>query len=406
MAPKAKARGRRNGQASQVKVQNGNGRNGTTKNGTTKRMAPVSNTMPLMVTRSMRRATPNKVDSLSGSDFLTRIRTQPAPQTSAQRILAVVPVTPSAFPGTRLTQMSQLYDRYRFTKFRLRYIPAIPMTLGCQYVVYLDTDPLDDATTITNPDALVRQATAQAQSHFFNFNEPQYIDLAIRKDDQLYYTGDDKQNVRFSRQAVAYVIQVTDFVNYNGELPNTSIVTGSLYVDWSCNFSMPQLNPAALTFAGTNANAGIGTTSSSDIIWSPAQFPTWASQEQTVDLANPLVLANFSQIARSNTLYYVTVGTRIAGSVAGSEPEGFDIVAAGDDDIIDTSGDIYGRVAIATSPAPFNSNEVVAVGSLAVRSGNSGQLLVNIRSRSNTNLPSQNISNAGEIYINICTVPG
>jgi hypothetical protein len=182
----------------------------------------------------------------AGSDFLGPLTVRSSPNSTADRILLSNSISPSAFPGTRLTQMSNLWERYRFRKFRLRWVPAVPKTIACQLIVYQDTDPLDDPTAIPNADALVRQATAQAGSQQFNFINPMSIDLARRSDDQLYYTGVDKQNERFSRQGNFYVIQVTDPLNFNGEAITSDIMAGSLYVDWVCEFQIAQINPTAV----------------------------------------------------------------------------------------------------------------------------------------------------------------
>lgn len=182
----------------------------------------------------------------AGSDFLGPLTVRSAPSTTAERILLSNSVSPSAFPGTRLTQLSNLWERYRFRKFRLRWVPAVPKTIACQLIIYQDTDPLDDPTVIPDADALVRQATAQAGSQQFNFINPMSIDLARRSDDQLYYTGVDKQNERFSRQGNFYVIQVTNPLNFNGEAITTDIMSGSLYVDWVCEFQIAQINPTVV----------------------------------------------------------------------------------------------------------------------------------------------------------------
>jgi hypothetical protein len=196
----------------------------------------------------------NKLTTLSGSDFLTTIEVTPNPSVS-ERILKVLPISPSAFPGTRLTQMSQLWEFFKFTKFHVRYVPAVPTTLACQLVLYLDLDPTDDPTIITDPDSLIRQAVAQTGSQQWNFHTPKVIPLAMRSDRQFYFTGLDKQNVRFSQQGVAYLVQVTSPINFNGEPIQSKLEAGSLFIDWTVQFNIPQINPsAAITTSPTSDN--------------------------------------------------------------------------------------------------------------------------------------------------------
>lgn len=208
---------------------------------------------------SIRRPLIQKVFTEAGSDFLGPLTVKASPATAANRILLSNSVSPSAFPGTRMTQLSNLWERYRFRRFKLRWVPAVPKTIACQLIVYQDTDPTDDPTIITNADALVRQATAQAGSQQFNFIHPKAINLAQRVDDKFYYTGVDKQNERFNRQGNFYVIQVTDPLDFNGAPLTTDIMAGSLYVDWICDFQIAQINPSAVvaTRDGPPASGGI-----------------------------------------------------------------------------------------------------------------------------------------------------
>lgn len=182
-----------------------------------------------------------------GSDFLGPLTVKAGANiaSAADRILLANNISPSAYPGTRLTQLAPLWERYRFRRFKLRWVPAVPKTIACQLIVYQDTDPLDDPSTITNAESLVRQATAQTGSQQFNFINPMSIELAQRADDQLYYTGNDKQNERFSRQGNFYVVQVTDPLDLNGVALTGDIMAGSLYVDWECEFQIAQINPTA-----------------------------------------------------------------------------------------------------------------------------------------------------------------
>jgi len=204
--------------------------------------------LSLMESGSNVRPMNNGFCRLHGSDYLGELKVNKSSPTAASRILKTFSVSPSAFPGTRLTQLSDLWERFRFRKFRVRYVPAVPNTLGCQLICYQDTDPQDDPTVISDPDGLIRQATAQTGSQQWNFNKSKVIHLAQRGDNQLYYTGPVKENPRFNQQAVIYVIQVTDPVNFNGDqISSETLTAGSLYIDWEIDFQTPQVNPGVLT---------------------------------------------------------------------------------------------------------------------------------------------------------------
>ena len=238
---KAKAKSRSNGNGGR----SGNGRS-RRRNGNGG-ASVLQSIQPLMRTTANYRPMNNKVHQMSGSDFLSTVSVVPNITDPDDRILSVISVSPSLFAGTRLAVMSQLFERYRFVSFRVRYVPAVPTTLGCQLLSYLDTDPLDDPSVILDGDQLLRQATAHTGSQQWNFNTPKVISLPIRSDGQLYYTGLTKQNERFNVQAKIYLIQVTRPVDINGSPVASPIEAGSLYIDWNVRFETPQINPFSVT---------------------------------------------------------------------------------------------------------------------------------------------------------------
>jgi len=195
----------------------------------------------------------NRSTNMSGSDFYSRVEVSPG-LTGAGRIVASFPISPSAFIGTRLAQLSNLYEFYRFNSLVLRWVPAVPTTLACQFVLYVDLDPRDDPTNILDEDALIRQAVAQTGSQQWNFHVPKRITMALRNDRQLFFTGVDGQNVRFSQQGKAYLIQVTNPVNFNGDNISSTIQAGSLFIDWNVAFAVPQINPSAVVRSSLNTN--------------------------------------------------------------------------------------------------------------------------------------------------------
>jgi hypothetical protein len=128
-------------------------------------------------------------------------------------------------------------------KLHLRYVPAVPVTLACQLALYVDLDPTDDADIITDADALIRQAVAQTGGQQWNFHTPKVIPMAMRSDQQFYFTGEDRLNERFTLQGKAYLIQVTQAVDVSGQPISADINAGSIFIDWTVDFNIPQINP-------------------------------------------------------------------------------------------------------------------------------------------------------------------
>jgi len=262
---------------------------------------------------------------LSGSDFLGRVSVAPKPDTVPTAVRRSFPISPSAYPGTRLTQLSELWERYRFRKFSIRYVPSVPNTLACQVLVYQDTDPLDNPLELTDVDSLVRQGVSQTGSQQWNFNTPKVIPLAKRADKELYYTGLTKQNERFNYQGTAYLVQVTDAIDFNGGTLPSELDCGSLYIDWECEFQTPQINPSAAqppaasrteTFDALTTNtitvpAGFrGVLGVSEVVSTAAddlgvvQVDLSPGLSQNADLFNAFVLTKFTSTSQLRTVVY------------------------------------------------------------------------------------------------------
>jgi hypothetical protein len=250
------------------------------------------------------------ITTLRGSDFLSALTVKAAPATAADRILATLPITPSGYVGTRVTQLSQVWERYRLKRFSLRYVPAVPNTLAAQLVGYIDTDPNDDPTIITDTDALVRQATAQAGSQQWNFIHSKVIPLARRADDQWYYTGLDKSNERFNRQGTGYIVQVTEPIGFDGVPLVTDLVAGSLYIDWEVEFQIAQIEPAAVVEADLVLPVDVTDTNAvtvSDTITATLTL----DRECSVGLGDAAIDASYSIRIDGNTLALITTGVTI-----------------------------------------------------------------------------------------------
>ena len=199
--------------------------------------------LPIATTGRNTRPTGQSAHIFSGSDFLTKVTVKFNPAAASDRILLTKDISPSSFFGTRLTQLSTLWERYRFVRFNIRYVPAVPTTLACQLVGYFDTDPTDDPTIVTNPDALIRQAVAHAGAHQWNFIAPNMMSLPQRADDEMYYTGATDSNERFNLQGKFTLIQVTNPISFAGAPLTANLEAGSLYIDWTCKFQIDQIEP-------------------------------------------------------------------------------------------------------------------------------------------------------------------
>lgn len=228
---------------------NGNGKtkqsngakNGASRNGG--RTPRFTNPIGISNASGNTRAVNNQTMRMSGSDFYSKITVKGAPITVADRILFNEIVSPSALIGTRLAQIAPTWERYFFTKFNLRYVPAVPTTLACQLCAYIDTDPLDSPSLAASADQLVRQAVAHTGAQQWNFISPKVTPLPLRSDRVLYYTGLTPQNERLAYQGRAFVIQITNPLDIAGVPVGSDLECGSIFIDWVVEFQTPQLSP-------------------------------------------------------------------------------------------------------------------------------------------------------------------
>jgi hypothetical protein len=144
-------------------------------------------------------------------------------------------------------------------------------------VGYIDTDPLDNPSTFSNED-IVRQAISQKGATAFNIVSPATFSYAQRADQQLYYTGVDRQNERFTRAGDLYLIQVTKATGVSGDPIQSAFDAGSLYLDWDVTFDVPQIDPPSAVGGLKPAYAAV---EPDDIVW-----PSAAGEEVEIPAAD------------------------------------------------------------------------------------------------------------------------
>jgi len=78
---------------------------------------------------------------IRGRDFFDTVQAgSVTPQGTA---VANFPINPNSLPGTRLAQFCQLYEKYRFRKFRIIAVPNNPTSSSGMYGMSYDRDPTD-----------------------------------------------------------------------------------------------------------------------------------------------------------------------------------------------------------------------------------------------------------------------
>lgn len=142
-------------------------------------------------------------------------------------------IAPAALQNTRIAKMSQLYQRFLFSKVIIKYMPAINVTQSGQLIGYFDTDPEQSP-----PAGLAGVNYANAHGGvIFQISQPASFIMPIIKD-RTYYTDYDGaaalDEERFKIQAVFRALIVAP-------VPSSSSI-GTFTIEYECAFELPQID--------------------------------------------------------------------------------------------------------------------------------------------------------------------
>jgi len=193
---------------------------------------PIARRIPRQVVR-----TPLSQNVYRGRDFLTTV-SLPASLSVSNCQLVNLPVSPGRFVGTRISLLAQAYDKYRFKRLSLHYVPSVPVTVGGQIVIYFDLDVKDGFGTAQSTDIVIRDAMAHQGAQLTNVHDAVVVNMPIAPGLKDFFTGASTGNDQLYYQAKAWVIGVAG-LNGTGA-PSTGTV-GSLFVDYEVHFEGEQL---------------------------------------------------------------------------------------------------------------------------------------------------------------------
>jgi hypothetical protein len=192
---------------------------------------------PASYNRTVRLRSPVKDSVIRGSEFVGRV-SLPTVLTTNNAILFQQEVSPSLFVGSRMSLLARAYEKYRFKRLVLRYVPSVPTAIGGQIVAYFDLDVLDSFTGATSVDVIVRDAMAHQGAKLFNVNVPESVEMPIAPGLKDFFTGIGASSPQFYSQARIYVIGVAGL---NGISIPASGAVGSLFVDYELHFEGEQM---------------------------------------------------------------------------------------------------------------------------------------------------------------------
>lgn len=190
-----------------------------------------------------------QVQSSSGYDFVTNIL-YPLTLSSQSTVLVDIPLAPVALSGTRWAQISVMFEKYRFTRCEMVYVPAVASVVGGQMISYWELDPNDSVDTTDIQQAL-RVAMAHQNAKMHNIYDSTQVVLPLRTGitDFFVERATVTSDKRWTRQATFRMVATAGL---SGFLPSgvTSLIAGSVYMRWTCCFKNPQIQPTLVVPAG------------------------------------------------------------------------------------------------------------------------------------------------------------
>lgn len=172
------------------------------------------------------------MDVLSGTEFLTALTN---PETGAEPgdILAAISLNPRLLTNTRLSQFSDLYERYRFRKMNICYKATANATQSGQLIGYGDYDP-DNVLTVDSPSNL-STAAAHLGQEVCKVWESKRFPFGIVDDYTTLFVDPATSDLRLAIQGVYYILAASDLLAEISSL-------GNLYIEYEIEFYIPILS--------------------------------------------------------------------------------------------------------------------------------------------------------------------
>lgn len=222
-------------------------------------------------------AEPNGNIAISGSEYLGRV-VVPAVNAGTGSVpaggcLFYTQLSPLSFDGSRINQLSQMFEQWRFNKLVIEYVPNCPTTTAGGVVGYCTGDIQQNQSLVTG-DGGVREAFSRAGSLALPVWEHGAFHMNATQQ-KWYYTalvGAPELTIPGSFQLIAN----TDF-----SVTTTAVQLGQVWCHYDLEFRVPSVeDTAAFSYSANNGNITFSglTLSANNIVAIPeANFPLGAS---------------------------------------------------------------------------------------------------------------------------------
>lgn len=199
-------------------------------------------------TRTGNQAVDSAVES--GRDYLLSVKL-PATLDGTNFKLLEIDLSPHTLENTRLAYMAKCWEKYRYTRCELEFVPAASSAVGGQLLGYFEMDA--DAPAPSTVDSAARTGSAHQGAVVFNVYTPTTIRMPTRLGLNDFFTGHSEER----RLGVQAVMRVLALAGASGPGVTTEQAVGSFYLRWSIRFEGRQLDPTQVA-AGTDAASLLG----------------------------------------------------------------------------------------------------------------------------------------------------
>jgi len=153
------------------------------------------------------------------------------------------------FPGGRLSQFAELFDKYKYNSLRIVYVPNVGTTASGAFIIAADPDVLDDYSTYEG-DSFVQALN----NTMHNMTAPVYQTMDITVKDKKFFTDTLYCDPSSTTADGARWASPGKIWWGNAGALAAATAYGRIYVDWDITFSEPSNdsdNSAGLALIGT-----------------------------------------------------------------------------------------------------------------------------------------------------------
>lgn len=184
---------------------------------------------------------------VSGHEFLSSV-TGATTQTTGTSLYTVL-LSPSNLGVGRLAAFSRLYEKFRFRKFIVTYIPIAAATVAGQVMGYFDTDPAETVYSAT-PLAAFQRGVAHFGAQSTNVWERKSFSLQDDDPTRLLFCNETEAgSERLAKQARFTLLSSS---------AQSATALGNLFVEYEVDFYGPQIDASPIAGSAILVTSGAG----------------------------------------------------------------------------------------------------------------------------------------------------